>query len=55
MYIISQISTYDNDNLLWETKIGTDEKDMPLKLSAWGKTEEESRTSASELVKILNK
>lgn len=55
MYIISPISTYDNDNLLWETKIGTDEKDMPLKYSTWGKTEAESRDLAKHLILILNK
>lgn len=56
MLIIAPITVYDEDNMLWETKIGRmDIEDMPLSYSAWGKTEEESRTSASELVKILNK
>ena len=42
MYIISQITVFDEDKELFETHIGLDDEARTLLLSAWGKTEEES-------------
>lgn len=55
MYIVSPITVFDNDHELWETYVGTNEKDMPLWYSCWGKTEWESKTKATLLVHFLNK
>lgn len=49
MYTIG-ITTYDNDAELFETHIGIDGGD--LLYSVWGKTEQESKNSAS-LLKVL--
>ncbi len=53
-YIISPITVFDNDHELWETYVGTNEKDMPLLFSAWGKNEKESRIAAQIIVDLLS-
>jgi hypothetical protein len=52
-YVVSQITTYDEENMLWETKIGLDRSNMPLLFTSWGKTEYESRQRAEELATML--
>jgi len=54
MYIISKITVFDNDHELWETHVGLDSEGMPLLYSCWGKTEEESKDRAEELIEKLN-
>ena len=45
------ITVYDEDNMLWETKIGNEK--MQLLFSTWGETEDESRKNAEEMVAEL--
>jgi hypothetical protein len=52
-YIISPISTYDDDLEMFSTKIGQKGKDMLLLYSTWGKTEQESRIRAELLIDNL--
>ena len=54
-HIISTITVLDNDHELYETYIGLDNENMDLLLSAWGKTESESRQRAEEIVSLLGK
>ena len=54
-YLISKITTYDSDENLYFTKVGTDEKDMPLHFICAGKTESESQERAKKLVSDLEK
>lgn len=49
---ISPITVLDNDHELWETHIGNSE--MDLLFSVWGKSEEESRLAAENLMFSLN-
>ena len=49
---ISPITVFDNDHELWETHIGNSE--MDLLYSVWGKSEEESRLAAENLIFSLN-
>ena len=49
---ISPITVLDNDHELWETHIGNSE--MDLLFSVWGKSEEESRLAAENLIFSLN-
>jgi len=53
MYIISPITVFDEENELFETKIGLNNKEMTLLFSAWGDTAQKSRVMAEKLVKIL--
>lgn len=46
MYKISPITVLDEDKDLYETHIGLDNEEQTLLLSAWGKTEKESRLNA---------
>lgn len=46
---------YDADNMLWETKIGLDDKKLTLLFSVWGKSERESKDRAESLVYHLQK
>ena len=55
MYKISPITVFDNDHQLWETHVGEDSKEMPLRYSCWGETELESRIRAEIMVSILEK
>jgi len=52
-FIISPVTTWDDENQLWETKVGLDGKDMPLLYSVWHKEESRSRLRAMELVECL--
>lgn len=54
MYIISPITVFDEDKELFETHIGLDDEARTLLLSAWGKTEEESKLCATGTIKRLN-
>lgn len=49
------ITSYDDFNLLWETKVGLDDKKRTLLYSVWGKTEVGSQKSAEQLVRFLEK
>lgn len=53
--IISKVTTYSEDHLLYETKVGIELKDMPLLYSVWGKTEAESRARAEALIIAMDK
>ncbi|HRC03174.1 MAG TPA: hypothetical protein PLJ18_12025 [Niabella sp.] len=52
-FTVSTVTTYDSDDMLYYTKIGTNGKDMPLYCIAAGKTITESRTRAEQLGEIL--
>lgn len=54
MYVISPITVFDDEKELFETHIGLDDEAKTLLLSAWGKTEAESRMCAEGTVKRLN-
>ena len=54
-YIISPVTSYDQDEELWFTKVGTNGKDMPLLFISAGKTKEESQENANRLVRLLNR
>lgn len=43
------IAVYDEDNMLWETKVGLNNSNLTLLYSVWGKTELESKLRAEEL------
>lgn len=53
MYIISPVTVFDEENELFETKIGLDNKEMTLLISAWGPTQESSRKRATDFVELL--
>jgi hypothetical protein len=55
MYQISQITTFDEDKLLYETYVGLTNKEMTLICSGWGETEAESRIVANSMCNLLNK
>lgn len=50
----SPVTVFDEDNMLFETKVGEKNGKMDLLFSAWGSTEKESKDRANELVKLLN-
>jgi hypothetical protein len=52
-YIISPITTLNNESELYETKVGVEGKNMPLHYTVHGKTEKESRERAERLVSIM--
>jgi hypothetical protein len=52
-YLISPITVYCEDNMLFETKIAVDAIHMPLHYSVWGATEDISRNRALALAEIL--
>lgn len=54
MYKIG-ITSYDDWNLLWETKVGLNDKKLTLLYSVWGKTEQDSIDKARALVGNLEK
>lgn len=54
-YIISPVTTYDDENQLFETKIGDDSPEMKLLFSVWGPNEKVSRNNAVILGEVLNK
>jgi len=51
IYKISPITVLDNDHELFETHVGN--TDMELLYSVWGKTEQESRQKANQLIELL--
>lgn len=52
-YIISPVTTFDEDDMLWQTKVGWDEPGMPLLYIVCASTETLSRVRASLLVDLL--
>jgi hypothetical protein len=54
-YIISPITTWDDEQMLFATKLGIEGKNMPLHYTVWGKTQQESRTRTEMLAEILTK
>lgn len=52
-YIISPITTWDEEEERWATKVGIEGKTMPLHYTVWGSTEQESRERAERLAEIL--
>lgn len=53
-YIIARFSFYDDEELLWFTKVGLVNEEMDLLYVVAGKTVKESRKRAIELVELLN-
>lgn len=54
MYVISPITVFDDEKELFETHIGLDDEAKTLLLSAWGKTEHESRMLAKGIIARLS-
>jgi hypothetical protein len=52
-YIISPVTTFDEEQELYATKVGMEGKLMPLYYIAFGNTEAHSRSRAEILVEIL--
>lgn len=52
-YIISPITTYNDETMLWDTKLGVEGINMPLHYTVHGKTEKESRDRTVKLAEIL--
>ena len=48
------ITVYDADNMLYETKVGLNDKKMTLLYSVWGKSEFDSKCLAESLIVMLN-
>ena len=53
-YIISPITTYNEEEQLFETKIGLDDKDMTLHYLVYGKSDQTSKDRAKGLIELLN-
>ncbi len=51
-YIVG-VPIYDEDNQLWEVKIGLNDKKMTLLYSVWGKDLELCKKKAHELIMYL--
>lgn len=51
-YIVG-VPIYDEDNQLWEVKVGLNDKKMTLLYSVWGTSSTDSLTKASELKLVL--
>jgi len=51
-YIVG-VPIYDEDNQLWEVKVGLNDKKMTLLYSVWGTSTTDSLTKASELKLVL--
>lgn len=51
-YIVG-VPIYDEDNQLWEVKVGLNDKKMTLLYSVWGTSITDSLTKASELKLVL--
>lgn len=51
-YIVG-VPIYDEDNQLWEVKVGLNDKKMTLLYSVWGTSATDSLTKASELKLVL--
>ncbi len=47
------ITSYDDFNLLFETKVGLTDKKQTLLYSVWGKSDKESEANAHCLVNLL--
>lgn len=52
--IASPVTVFDEENELFETKVGEKNGKMDLLFSVWGSAEKESKDRANELVKLLN-
>lgn len=52
-YIVSPITTYNDETELFDTKIGVEGKNMPLHYTAHGKTIKESKERAKTLARII--
>lgn len=53
-YIISPVTDYREDELLYETKVGLNSKDMPLHYIVCGLSYDISRERAQQLCDLLN-
>lgn len=47
------ITSYDDFNMLYETKVGLNDKKQTLLYSVWGKSQDESLNNTKKLVEIL--
>ncbi len=52
--IASPVTVFEEENELFETKVGEKNGKMDLLFSAWGATEKESKDRANELAVLLN-
>lgn len=53
-YIISPVTTFDEDEYLYYTKVGLNSEGMPLHYIVCGLSEDISRSRAQSLVDLLN-
>lgn len=54
MKTASKVTTFNQEENLWETKVGEDKDEMELFFIAFGKTKSESKERAKELAGLLN-
>lgn len=54
MYKVSELTTYDEDKMLFETYVGLNDEKRTLLFSAWGNTEQDSQELANKVCNILN-
>lgn len=52
-YIIAPITTYNEFDELFETKVAADYPGLPLVFCSFGRTEKDSRDNAEAMVSIL--
>ncbi len=53
-YIISPVTTFDEDEYLYYTKVGLNSEGMPLHYIVCGLSEDISRSRAQSLANLLN-
>lgn len=53
-YIVG-VPIYDEDNQLWEVKVGLNDKKMTLLYSVWGTSETDSLAKANDLMFVLER
>lgn len=54
-YIISPVTSFNDEEMLFETKVGLDQPGMPLYCFVCGPTEAKSRSEAERLVQMLTR
>jgi hypothetical protein len=53
-YLSGQEAWYDEDQKLWFSYVGVDDRNKTLAFSAWGRSAEEAKIRASWLMELLN-
>lgn len=54
-YKVSPVTDFDQEQELFGTKVGKDNRKMALTAIVYGETEEESKEMAEKIVQLLNK